>query len=162
MPRRYDVSLGGVMGRYGECARVRRRHQWVDRLPGAAAMYGRLRALAQRLGEGTRLAYFSVLAVEAGALAQEFHSDNADAKGAYWTVLMPLTTHDPRQGGTEFAGVGLPPHGRAYRFDGSVLHRGTANASDSVRYVLMCVLCDAFDANRSAFDVSMGQKEAGN
>ena len=70
-----------------------------------------------------------------------------------------------RQGGTEFAGGVLPPHGRSYCFDGSVLHRGTANASDSVRYVLMCVLCDAFDANRSAFDVHLpvagGQNEAG-
>ena len=99
MPRRYDLSLGGVVGRYGECVRVRRRHKWVDKLPGAAAMYGRLRELAQRLGEhvgGTR-AYFSVLAVEAGALEQEYHADNYDAEGAYWTVLMPLTTDDPLQ-----------------------------------------------------------------
>ena len=93
-------------------------------------------------------AFFSILAVAPGALDQAWHADNLNFDGDYWTVIIPLT-RILGQGGTEFVNGGIPPFGRSYYFGGKVVHRGTANASDEMRYALMLVvLSPAEDINR--------------
>lgn len=60
-----------------------------------------------------------------------------------------LTVAFHKQGGTEFAGEGMPPPGSAYYFDGKVSHRGTGNESGENRYVLMAVIASNKDKNRN-------------
>ena len=160
-PPRMDLSINAVTARYdASCPRSMQRHaRWVENPEtgiDSKKLCGSLVQLAQEaldriqpIPTGQRMnAFFSILAVAPGALDQAWHADNLDFDGDYWTVIVPLT-RILGQGGTEFVNSGIPPFGRSYYFGGKVVHRGTANASDEMRYALMLVvLSPAEDINR--------------
>jgi hypothetical protein len=160
-PPRMDISINAITVRYDEgCPRSMKRHaKWVESTEtgiDSKQLCVSLVQLAQNflnmiqpIPKGQKMnAFFSILAVAPGAFDQEWHEDNRDFDGDYWTVIIPLTVI-PGQGGTQFLTDGIPPFGLSYYFGGKVVHRGTANVSDEMRYALTLVLLSpAEDINR--------------
>lgn len=89
----------------------------------------------------------ALIVVQPGSPAQPWHVD-LDGDADYHTVLVPLTT-EHEAGGTEFEDglCYMPVRGRAYAFDGALVHRGGAHRGTKRRVCAAFVLtsCDATD-----------------